>query len=122
MDPMAENVEVRLQPLPTIPGERGDVRLEERLQRAIPIMEQVDRLRGWRARLAPRFRRIGSAGQLLFQVVGVAGYAGYFASMHTLMRFVSGGLMAGAWYAIYRIRSRQPSVVSHQVSQPSAIR
>jgi hypothetical protein len=41
---------------------------------------------------------------LLFQVVGVAGYAGYFASMHTFMRLLSGALMAGTWYVIYRIR------------------
>ena len=61
-------------------------------------------MRSWRELLSPRFRRAYSAGQLLFQVVGVAGYAGYFASMHTLMRLLSGVLMAGTWYAIYRIK------------------
>ena len=61
-------------------------------------------MRSWCERLSPKFRRACSAGQLLFQVVGAAGYAGYFASMHTLMRLLSGALMAGTWYAIYRIK------------------
>jgi hypothetical protein len=49
-------------------------------------------------------RRVYSAGRLLFQVIGCAGYAGYFVSMHTFMRVLSGALMAGTWYAIYRIK------------------
>ncbi len=97
-----------LQPSRAIQAERGEVGLEERLEQATPIKEQLDRLRGWRERLSPEFRRAGSAGRLLFQVVGVAGYAGYFASMHTLMRLLSGALMAGTWYAIYRIKGVQP--------------
>ena len=35
---------------------------------------------------------------------GAAGYAGYFASMHTFLRVLSGTLMAGTWYVIYRIK------------------
>ncbi len=76
--------------------------IEEHLAQA--IKKQLDRVRGGRERLSPRFRRAYSAGRLLFQIVGAAGYAGYFASMHTLMRLVSGALMAGTWYLIYRIK------------------
>jgi hypothetical protein len=89
--------------------------LETRLEQATPIKQQLDAARGWRGFRAwrgwkkPDFRRAFSAGRLLFQVVGVAGYAGYFVSMHTLMRVFSGALMAGAWFAIYRIKgSGQP--------------
>ena len=78
--------------------------LEERLEEALPLKEQLDRVRGWRERVLPDLRRVVSAGRLLFQVVGVAGYAGYFVGMHTLMRVVSGTLMAGVWYAIYRVK------------------
>ncbi len=78
--------------------------LEERLPQAILIREQLDRLGNWRERLSPGFQQVWSSGRLLFQVVGAAGYAGYFVSMHTLMRVVSGVLMAGTWYAIYRIK------------------
>lgn len=74
----------------------------------VPLNAHLDRLRLWRERLSPSLRRAGSAGQLLFQVVGAAGYAGYFVSMHTLMRVFSGALMAGAWYAIYRIKGAVP--------------
>jgi hypothetical protein len=79
------------QPSRVIQAERTEVSLEKRLEQATP-------------RLSPKFRRACSAGQLLFQVVGVAGYAGYFASMHTFMRLLSGTLMAGIWYVIYRIK------------------
>ena len=101
--PTTENgLEQGLPATPVIEVERGEVSFEERLAQA--IQKRLDRVRSWRERLSPRFRRACSAGQLLFQVVGVAGYAGYFASMHTLMRFVSGALMAGTWYVIYRIK------------------
>jgi hypothetical protein len=103
---MTENrFEQYLQPLPAVPAESGEVSLEERLEQAIPIIKrQLDRARSWRERLSPKFRRACSAGQLLFQVVGAAGYAGYFACMHTFMRLLSGALMAGTWYVIYRIK------------------
>ncbi len=117
---MTENEpEQRLQPLRAIPAERDavslravslreaslrEVSLEERLEQAIPLKEQLDSLRSWRERLSPKFRRACSAWQLLFQVVGAAGYAGYFASMHAFMRLLSGTLMAGTWYLIYRIK------------------
>ena len=106
---MTENgFEPRLQPSRTIQAERGEVSLEERFERATQIKEQLDSVRSWCGRPLPKFRRACSAGQLLFQVVGAAGYAGYFASMHTLMRVLSGALMAGTWYAIYRIKGVQP--------------
>ncbi len=89
-------------PSRAIEAERVEASFEERLAQA--IKKQLERMRGWRERLSPRFRRGYSAGRLLFQVVGVAGYAGYFVSMHTLMRLVSGALVAGTWYAIYRIK------------------
>ncbi len=102
---MTENgFEQRWQASRAIQAERGEVSLEERLEQATAIKEQLDSVRRWRERLSPQFRRACSAGQLLFQVVGLAGYAGYFASMHTLMRLLSGALMAGTWYAIYRIK------------------
>jgi len=85
-------------------AERDEVSLEGRLDRATPIKNQLDSVRSWRELLSPKFRRACSAGQLLFQVVGAAGYAGYFASMHTLMRLLSGAFMAGTWYVIYRIK------------------
>jgi hypothetical protein len=101
--PTTENgFEQPLPPSPAIEAEHGDPSFEERLAQA--IKKQLDRVRGWRERLSPRFRRACSAGQLLFQVVGVAGYAGYFASMHIFMRLLSGALMAGTWYVIYRIK------------------
>jgi len=101
--PTTENgFEQGLPPTPAIEVERGEVSFEERLAQA--LKERLDRVRSWRERLSPRFRRACSAGRLLFQVVGVAGYAGYFASMHTLMRLLSGALMAGTWYVIYRIK------------------
>jgi len=89
---------------PTIRTDFDRISLEERLGQAAAIREQLDSLRGWGARLWPRFQRALSSGRLLFQVVGAAGYAGYFVSMHTLMRVVSGALMAGTWYAIYRFK------------------
>ena len=88
--------------------QRGEVSLEQRFEQATQIKEQLDSVRSWCGRPLPKFRRACSAGQLLFQVVGAAGYAGYFASMHTLMRLLSGALMAGTWYAIYRIKGAQP--------------
>jgi hypothetical protein len=102
---MTENrFEQYLQPLPAVQAERREVSLEERLEQAILIKEQLNRARRWREWLSPKFRRACSAGQLLFQVVGAAGYAGYFVSMHTFMRLLSGALMAGTWYVIYRIK------------------
>jgi hypothetical protein len=89
----------RTKPQPVEPG------LETRLEEALPIKQQLDEVRrSGRLWLKTDLRRAYSAGQLLFQVVGIAGYAGYFVSMHTLMRVFSGALMAGAWYAIYRIK------------------
>ena len=78
--------------------------LEDRLGEAVAIRDQLDRLRGCRARVALRFQPALAAARLLFEVVGAAGYAGYFVSMHTLMRVVSGALMVGTWYAIYRFK------------------
>jgi hypothetical protein len=98
------------QHLPTsgaVLGQRGELG-HQPLELAIHFKEQLDRIHGWRERLSPGFRRAYSSGQLLFQFVGIAGYAGYFASMHTFMRIVSGALMAGAWYAIYRVRGSAP--------------
>lgn len=94
----------RLQPSPSILTDRGKVSFEDGLEEGILFREQLDALRGWRERLSPKWRRAWSAGQLLLQLVGAAGYAGYFAGMHTFMRVISGSLMAGAWYAIYRVK------------------
>jgi hypothetical protein len=93
-----------LQAARAIQTERRDLCLPDRLEPATPIQERFDSGRSWRERLSPEFRRAWSAGRLLFQVVGAAGYAGYFVSMHTFLRLFSGALMAGAWYAIYRIK------------------
>jgi len=111
MIPTTENgFEQRFPPSRAILAERGKVSYEERLEQATQIQKQLDSLRSWRERLSPKFRRAGSAGRLLFQIVGAAGYAGYSASMHTLMRLFSGALMAGTWYAIYKIKEPvQPS-------------
>jgi hypothetical protein len=105
MTSMAENeFEQRLHSTQRIPLPHTDLSFERRLNEAVLIKEQLDRVRSWRGRLSPKMRRVYSSGQLLFQIVGAAGYAGYFASMHTLMRIVSGVLMASSWYAIYRIK------------------
>jgi len=105
MIPMTANrFEQLSQPARAIQTEPRDLCLENRTEPATPIQARLDSVRSWRERLSPEFRRACSAGRLLFQVVGVAGYAGYFASMHTFLRLLSGALMAGAWYAIYRIR------------------
>jgi len=102
---MPENeFERRLLWRPVIPARTLKTSLETRLEQAVPIKEQLDAASISRERWRPDFRRAYSAGRLLFQVIGVAGYAGYFVSMHTLMRFFSGALMAGAWYAIYRMK------------------
>jgi hypothetical protein len=102
---MTENeLDQRLQPSQSIMAERGKVSFENGLEQGILFREQMDALRGWRERLSPKCRRACAAGQLLLQLVGAAGYAGYFAGMHTFMRVVSGSLMAGAWYAIYRVK------------------
>jgi hypothetical protein len=102
---MTENgFEQRFQPLRAVQPERCEVSPWEPLEQAIPIKEQLDNMRSWRPRLSPKFRNACSAGQLLLQVVGAAGYAGYFVSMHTFMRVLSGALMAGTWYVIYRIK------------------
>jgi hypothetical protein len=85
---------------------------EERLEQVTPLTpgnQQIDNLRSGREQLSPKLRRAWSAGQLLFQVVGVAGFAGYFIAMHTFLRLFSGALMAGTWYLIYRVKgSAQP--------------
>jgi len=94
----------RFDPSPTTRTDFDRISLEDRLGQAAAIREQLDSLRAWKARLSPKVQRAWSAGRLLFQVVGAAGYAVYFVSMHTLMRVVSGALMAGTWYAIYRFR------------------
>ena len=71
----------------------------------IALKEHFDKLRGWRKGLSLKVHRIYSSGQLLFEVLGVAGYAGYFAAMHTLMRLCSAVLLGGTWYAIYRAKA-----------------
>jgi hypothetical protein len=102
---MTENeLNPRLQPAQSVPTEHAKVSFEDGLEQGTLFREQMDALRGWRERLSPKCRRAWSAGQLLLQLVGAAGYAGYFAGMHTFMRVVSGSLMAGAWYAIYRVK------------------
>jgi hypothetical protein len=102
---MAENeLDQRLQPSESVLADRGKVSFGDGLEQGILFREQLDALRGWRERVSPKCRRAWAAGQLLLQLVGAAGYAGYFSSMHTFMRVVSGSLMAGAWYAIYRIK------------------
>ena len=106
MIPISETrFQQRLRPFPAIPAERGELRREGRLEQALPVDGHFESVRSWREGRSPDFRRACSAGQLLFQVVGVAGYAGYFASMHTFMRLLSGALMAGTWYAIYKIKN-----------------
>lgn len=106
MFPVSESgLDQPLQPSPAVHAQGGDVNPWERMERAIPIKEQFDTLRNWRERLSPKFRRASSAAKLLFQFVGAAGYAGYFASMHTFMRVLSGVLMAAAWFAIYKIKA-----------------
>jgi hypothetical protein len=105
MIPLSEaRFQQRLRRLPAIQAERGELR-PELVEGPAPIDRHFDNARRRRERLSPDFRRACSAGQLLFQVVGVAGYAGYFASMHTFMRLLSGALMAGTWYAIYKIKN-----------------
>ena len=105
MLPSIENgFNLQSHPSPAIHAEHRALSLEKGLEQAIPIKEQLDTFRSWREGLSPRFRRACSAGQLLFQVVGVAGYAGYFASMHTFLRLLSGSLMAVTWYLIYRVK------------------
>jgi hypothetical protein len=111
---MSENgFEQPLRPSPVIPAKPCEIGPWESLEQAIPIKEQFDRLRSWR--LSPRLGRAGSAARLLFQFVGVVGYAGYFASMHTFMRALSGALMAGAWYAIYTIKeATRPQIAASE--------
>ncbi len=112
MIPMTENgFDRRWQGSRAIEAGLHEVSLEERVEQAAVIKEQLDDLRSW---CSPNFRRAYSAGQLLFQVIGAAGYAGYFASMHTLMRLFSGALMAGAWYVIYRVKGGGQTPVSQR--------
>jgi hypothetical protein len=107
---MTENaLDQSAQPAQSILAEHGKVSFEDGLEQGIQFKEQLDALRGWRERLSPKWRRAWSAGQLLLQLVGAAGYAGYFAGMHTFMRVVSGSLMAGAWYAIYWVKGTSQS-------------
>lgn len=75
--------------------------VEARRRGSALVSMLVERARNWNDRLPAELRRVLLAGRLLFQVVGLAGFAGYFASMHLLMRVVSLGLVAGAWYAVY---------------------
>ncbi|MGA3089585.1 MAG: hypothetical protein ABSD75_13295 [Terriglobales bacterium] len=112
---MTENgFDERTQPLRINQAERGAVSLGGHREQATPIQEPLDRVRAWHERLSPKFHRACSAGRLLLQVIGAAGYAGYFATMHTFMRLLSGALMAGTWYVIYRIQGadqpRKPRV------------
>ncbi|MGB9195857.1 MAG: hypothetical protein WCB53_02910 [Terriglobales bacterium] len=86
-------------------SEHSGMWLEEHLERSIALKEHFDSLRGWRKGWSLKVRRIYSSGQLLFEVLGVAGYAGYFAAMHTLMRLCSAVLLGGTWYAIYRAKA-----------------
>jgi len=90
--------------LPTTSPRPVETSLETRLEQTVPIKQQLDAARTWRGWRKPDFQRAYSAGKLLFLVVGVAGYAGYFISMHTLMRIFSATLMMGVWYAIYRTK------------------
>jgi hypothetical protein len=122
MIPLSETrFQERLRPLPAIQAEPGELRREGRLEQALPVDGYFDSMRSWREGLAPDFRRACSAGQLLFQVVGIAGYAGYFASMHTFMRLFSGALMAGTWYAIYKLKIRSQLSASSPTSAMSEI-
>ena len=95
-------------PLPTPRPERSGMAIEAQFERALPLKDQIERFRSWRPALPPRLRRISSAGRLLFQFIGFAGYAGYFASMHSLMRVSSATLLLGTWYAIYRMKEEPP--------------
>jgi hypothetical protein len=105
MSGMAEKAfEQRFRPSRANLAGRGAASLEEHLEQAIPIKEELDRVRSWGERLSPKVLRAWSAGRLLFELVGVAGYVGYFVSMHTFMRLFSGALMAGTWYLIYRVK------------------
>jgi hypothetical protein len=118
---MTENgFEQPLRQSPVIPANRREIGLWEGLEQAIPIKEQFERLGSWRERLSPKLSRASSAAKLLLQFVGAAGYAGYFASMHTFMRVLSGVLMAGAWYAIYKITgATQPLIREPLTNQDS---
>lgn len=112
---MSENgFEQPLRLSPVIPAKPREIGPWASLEQAIPMKEQFDRLRSWL--LSPRLSRAGSAARLLFQFVGIAGYAGYFASMHTFMRVLSGAMMAGAWFAIYKIKEATPSHI--MISEP----
>jgi len=90
-------------------AKRAEIDLKKRPEQAVPIKQRLQSARNLPQRWSPDLLRARSAGRLLFQVVGIAGYAGYFASMHTLMRVFSSVLLAGAWYAIYRVK-RPPQV------------
>ena len=91
-------------PWTSIQTERGGLGPEDQLEKAIALRQRLENLRGWGVRLSARSRRICSSGQLLFQVVGIAGFAGYFVAMHWLMRLFSGVLMGATWYGIYKIK------------------
>ena len=76
MIPISETrFQQRLRPFPAIPAERGELRREGRLEQALPVDGHFESVRSWREGRSPDFRRACSAGQLLFQVVGIAGYA-----------------------------------------------
>ena len=110
---MTENgFEQPSRPSPAIPANPREIGLWDSLEQAIPIKEQFDRVRSWRERLSPKLSRASSAAKLLLQFVGAAGYAGYFAAMHTFMRVLSGLLMAGAWYAIYKLQAATRPLIS----------
>ena len=88
--------------------QRSGMAAEAQFERALPLKDVIERYRAWRPNLPTRFRRVLSAGRLLFQFIGFAGYAGYFASMHSLMRISSAALLAGTWYAIYKMKEEHP--------------
>jgi len=90
-------------PLP-IPVNPVELSLDNRLAPALPSKQQLDGVLSWRERLSPDVRRGYSAACLLFQLVGFAGYAGYFVAMHSLMRCISSALMLAGWYGIFWLK------------------
>jgi hypothetical protein len=79
--------------------------LDEHVEEAVAVKRELESIWNWREFVSPKIRRVVTAGQLLFQLVGFAGFFGYFAGMHTFMRVLSGVLMVSAWYAIYRVKA-----------------
>ena len=102
--------EQRLRAWEIVPSGNDDLTLGDRLKQAVPLKQQLDAARGWQEEFRPKIQRGWAAGRLLFQFIGLAGYAGYFMSMHALMRIVSGALLGGTWYAIYRMKEVKASL------------